>query len=205
LTLIFIIVQDFLIIYSITNYDTVEENEDLLFNLIDENTANYDYKELKLPFTKAQLLNAVLTNNTSSLFIDSIQDLDEVDESQSLKRKRNEPTENNENVSPYAKSIQNLDEDVEMTYEKTDDVLSPENVIKRQKLEQSTGLSNKNKRSNPYDDSDNINNKTRRMVFGGSIKNKRKQINKTKNNKRKNKRATIKKRNAKNKRYTRRR
>lgn len=213
-------------IYSLINtvmnidYEDVNERQ-YLVDLINENINENRYNDLNLPFIRSELLNAILTNDTSTLFSE----------------------------------IQDLNEDVEMTYEKTDEVAerksikrvrdtesaendSIENITKQAKKEHPTNepipnpwLSNKASTTSQIDFSsifnqygiNNVKNKKRlrdlsnetnelnnfkvsRLIpVAGSIKNKRKQINKTRNSKRQNKKRTIKKKNVKVRRYTRRR
>ena len=196
-----------------------------------ENINENRFNELNLSFTKAQLLNAVLTDNASSLFIDSIQDLGEgvemtydkqieVPERQSSKRIRD--TEFTENDTTETDSISENDTKKQKIVDfssifnqyginDSNPALDKRQPLKRIRGEPTENYSKKQKFDyTTFDDfgqkEDNVNkNRLGILGFGGSIKNKRKQINKTRNNKRKNKRRTIKKRKAKIRRYTRRR
>ena len=53
----------FTIIYSITNYGVGDDDQDLLFNLIIENTTEYDYKELNLGFMRQNLIEKLTGTN----------------------------------------------------------------------------------------------------------------------------------------------
>lgn len=115
----------FSVIDSIINYNIVNENGQLLVDLINDNTSDYEYSELKLGFNKVDLINRVLM------------------------------TEGNENQNH----------------------LTIDNNVSSSPIKQ-------------------------KIMMAGSIKNKRKQHNKTRNSKRKNKRNTVKKNKLKVRRYT---
>ncbi len=228
-------------LYSLINtvinfdYENADERE-YLVDLINENINENRFNEFKLSFTKAQLLNAVLTDNVSSLFIDSIQDLDEdvemtyenTDkglERQSSKRMRD--TEENDTEQTETDSISENDTKKQKILDfssifnqyginNSNQALDNRQSLKRIRGEPTENYSAENyskKQKNNYNILDNFGqkednfNKNRLGIlgFGGSIKNKRKQINKTRTNKRKNKIGTIKKRKSKIRRYTRRR
>lgn len=177
--------ETYSLIDTVSNTDYEDKSERLLLiDLIDENMSENRYKQLKIPFNKLQLLNAILTNDTNLLLKQlvnqsSIEPIEEETISQTF-----EPTSQS-SIQPTSEHT------VTYTDYKTK---SPE--IFKQNYGQ---LKNYIKKAMP----ENTGKTSVAVAAGGSIKNNRKRrLNKTRNNKKKNKKYTIKKRKSNIKRYT---
>jgi hypothetical protein len=181
----------FSIIYSIINYDTVDKNPEILFDLINENTNNYDYIELNLPFTKQQLLEKIINNQEqqpNTALSSVIQPSEEIIPQQADKSSNIESDVSKMDFSNLLKQHGILP-----------DKSSNKKQIKPSKRSNFPILPETQKDN--YGQMRNYSDQTA-SVFGGTIKHRRKQIHKTKNNKRKNKRGTINKRKVRVRRFT---
>ena len=184
-------------IYSIINtvinieYDDVNERR-YLSDLLNVTINDIRYNDLKLPFIKSTLLDAISTDDVASLFVvvdDSLQDAPSIP---SMKRMRETENDSTENVSKIAKTDNVLNESTGFTV--------PKNSKKRF-LNTANENINPNKNYNLYkyarlDDFGQERNNFNQMILGfggGSIKNRRKHTNKTRNNKKKNKKERNKK------------
>lgn len=169
-----------------------------LIDLINEHISENTFNDLKLSFTKSALFDAILTNNSTSLFseafnkdIETTSDVNEVVDSQLGKRTRDAENNSSENVILQHKTNEPINQ------------LLPLNLdINKQydKVDNKTRLPSYNPMPLDFANTTSI----ATAAGGSSLKNKRKQINKTRNHKRKNKKSTQKKRKTKGIKYTRR-
>ncbi len=161
------------------DYDN-EDDRKYLVELINENINDIRFEDLRLAFTKQELLDKIL--NPQELKEDEFQAI-----SQTTLQDENQPTPDTSTKEPIQlKKPELTKKDI------------PSDLID----ENDFSMDYQNKL---YQNNFALNNSSHAILsFGGSIKNKRKQITKTKNNKRKNKKRTIKKKTAKVRKYTRR-
>jgi hypothetical protein len=175
----------------VMDYDDINVRE-YLANLVSENIDDNRYIDLKLPFTKQELLEKIINKQQLQSDIPSpIQKSEETTETQTsipMPNPWSNKTERSQN------DVSNID---------FSNLLKEHGIIP-EKSSQTRKYPNYSEKLDDFGQSSNYSTSLL-MAHGGSIKNKRKQINTTRNNKRKNKKRTIKRRNVKVKRYTRRR